>query len=208
MVNAAKSIYWWIGLIFTIIGLIPLFPSTWFGDWGRWLILGIGLSIIFLWAPFKVWEKTEKERVKLKQQLDSKVSNVKLVNFDNELQYEVNRNRSGLIEFHLFGELVNASLDNIGGLLYLQLDIHTSQGTFLVAKAEKPSAGYEFKPRSKYPQEHFIFSCKISDKTIAIKSWEPYIRGVKGRVTLSVLGQEIRSYEVSIAKEGKIYGEL
>ncbi len=202
-VNAAKTIYWWIGLVFTIIGLIPLFPSTWYGDWGRWFFLGVGLFTILLWSPFKVWQQTEKERVEFKCQIDSKEANVEMTDFDHELEYKkMTRNEKPVIVFRTQGILRNKSPQNSGSLDFLRLEIETPRG-FYLAKSDIPTLGHTFEPNSIYPRSLFVFVGDLSDPSLNIQSWEPFIKGGKGKVVLNVQGQKIKTYPIKIAdKEG------
>lgn len=204
MSNAVKTIYWWIGLIFTIVGLIPLFPATWYGGWGRWPFLGVGLIIVFLWSPFKVWKQIKEERDRLQAQIDSKEAQVKLTNFDNELRYRImtgSRNQK-VIVIRLFAILRNTSMQNHGSLDFFRIEIPTSRGSF-IAKSDVPPLGYKFEPNSIYKDKCFVFNGDLADPVIGIESWEPFIQGKEGRINLAVQGQKIRTYPIKIAdKEG------
>ena len=203
MSNAAKTVYWWIGLIFTIVGLIPLFPATWYGEWGRWLFLGVGLIIVFLWSPFKVWKQIKDERDRLQAQIDSKEANIELTNFDHELQYrKMTKGSQPVIAIRLLGILRNMSSQNSGSLDYLRIEVSTPRGSY-IAKSDNPPLGYKFEPNSIYPTQHFIFVGELSEPNLNIQSWEPYVRGAEGKVVLDVQGQKIKTYPIKIAdKEG------
>jgi hypothetical protein len=201
MRKAANTIYWWIGLIFTLVGLIPLFPATWYGDWGRWLLLGVGLVIIFLWSPFKVWDETEKERKKLQAKEDSKKPNVELTNFDPELQYRVmTKGSKPVIVIRLSGRLRNISLQNSGSLDFFRIEVPTPRGSFIAVSNDLP-LGYKFEPNSIYRDSLFVFTGDLGEPAIQVQSWEPFIKGAKGRVNLAIQGQEIRSYPIKIADQ-------
>ncbi|MCX5999223.1 MAG: hypothetical protein NTU41_06415 [Chloroflexi bacterium] len=214
--RAVKTLYFWVGVMFTVVSLVPFsVPATWYGDWGRWLVFSIGLLLMVLWSPYEVWKETDNERENLQQRLNkfeadrkSLNSDVKLQEFDPELQYEVNRNGNRLIEIILHGRLVNNSVTNSGRLRWLVIEIPVETGQLVTtfrAEVEQPPINYLFEPGSICPLAYFCFRGKLSDEAHDIQSWEPYIRGAKGKILLDVFPQEMRTYSIKIADEGKIH---
>jgi len=201
IIDAVKTAYWWIGLVFTIVGLIPLFPATWYGDWGRWLLLTIGLFIICFWSPYKAWKETDDERERLQALIDSKQSNVELTNFDHELEYKImTKGSQPVIAIRLLGILRNTSIQNHGSLDFFRIEIPTPRGSF-IAVSDNPHLGYKFEPNSIYPTRHFIFCGELSEPNLNIQSWEPYVKEANGKIVLAIQGQKIKTYPISIAGE-------
>ena len=200
MFKSSKAFYFWLGLILTIVALLPLpLPATWYQNWGHWLILAVGILILF-WAPFAVWLDTEKERGKLQTEIDNMKPDVKLTDFHPELEYRImvgSRNRK-IIVIRLSVILRNTSMRNYGSLAFFQIDIQTPRG-FYRAVSNDPPLGYRFEPNSIYRNHVFTFSGDLSDPDIGIESWEPYIQGKEGKINLSVQGQEIKTYDIKIA---------
>jgi len=198
MFKSSRAFYFWLGLILTGISLLPV-SATWYQDWGRWLILVIGLVLTFIWSPFAVWLETEKERERLQAEIDSKESNVELTNFDHELQYKVmTKGSKPVIALRLSGRLRNMSLGNAGSLDFFRLEVPTPRGSF-IAVSEDPPLGYRFEPNSIYKSQLFVFTGDIGEPSVQIQSWEPFIKGAKGRINLVVQGQQIKSYPITIA---------
>ena len=152
------------------------------------------------------FHKLRIKRDELQAEKDSKNSEVKLENLNREIQYEVNRNGNRLIEFYVSARLINNSIVNSGRLHSFELSIDTKYG-FYLAKVERPLLNYLFEPSSIYPSTHFCFQARVYDSVehLGIISWEPYIRGAKARIILEVSPQNLQTYEMSIASEGKVY---
>lgn len=158
------------------------------------------LAILVIVAAYKVWKNTDDELERLQAEKDSQKSNVELTNFCNELLYMTSRPQCGppTIVVELVAILRNTSLQNSGSLDHFILSIPTDRG-FFQAKCDELPLGFEFKPNSIYPKDHFKFIGVLSEPALGIESWEPFIKGATGRIILEVQGQDIKTYPVRIA---------
>jgi len=170
---------------------------------GGWFFLALGIFLAFLWSPYKVWKQTDDERERLQTQIDSRESNVELTDFDHELTYKrMTDSRGDVIVIRLAGRLRNTSPENSGSLDYFRVDVPTPRGIYL-AVSRVPPLGHTFEPNSIYPNQLFTFTGDFADPLIKLESWEPLIKGAKGRINLAVQGQRIKTYPIKIAdKEG------
>lgn len=170
---------------------------------GGLLFLILGIFLVSLWSPYKVWKQTDDERERLQTQIDSRESNVELTDFDHELTYKrMTDSRGDVIVIRLAGRLRNTSPKNSGSLDFFRVEVPTPRGIYL-AISKVPQVGHEFKPNSIYPNELFTFAGDFADPLIKLESWEPLIKGAKGRINLAVQGQKIKTYPIKIAdKEG------
>jgi hypothetical protein len=203
-IEAVIGILGILGAIFLVIPPTQLLMPSWFTPyWSRMAGVAI-IFILLLVGAYKAWNDADIEREKLLAEKESKAADVNLESFARELQYDVNRNRNGLIEIYLDAELINHSMTNEGRLRDFRLEINTQQ-QFLPAKAERPELNYLFAPNSIYPSHSFCFRCRMADEDIGIESWEPYIRGAEGTIILNVLGQKKKTYKVKIANQGRSF---
>lgn len=196
-VEGVLSILLLLGAIFVIA--MP-WQVSWFTPfWSR--ITGIAIIfILLLRSAYKVWSSADDQRERLQAEKDSKESCVELTNFHDELQYRImTRGSKAVIAIGLSGILRNTSLQNSGSLDYFGLTIQTTKG-FFRAETDSPPLGHKFEPNSIYPHTHFVFVGELSEPYLNIQSWEPYIKGAQGTVTLDVQGQKIRSYPIRVAE--------
>jgi hypothetical protein len=172
--------------------------------WAR--VIGVAIIILLiLRGAYKAWDIADRERDRLQAEIDSEKSDVEFTDFDPEIQYRIMQGSRGKeLVFRVAGRLRNKSPRNSGSLDFFRINIPVTTQTFhgsFIANSNNPQTGHKFEPNSIYPEKLYIFRGELLSPYIG--SWEPHIKGAKGRINLQVQGQDIKTYPIKIAgKEG------